>query len=74
MFSFDPPKNIGKPKVFGCFQGDQKGALGRKGLIKFGICLFAVSYILLIFYYFSLLSLFVLNGKENTIFINQYYL
>ena len=67
MFSFDPPKNIGKPKVFGCFQGDQKGALGRKGLIKFGICLFAVSYISLIFYYFSLLSLFVLNGKEDTI-------
>ena len=34
MFPFDPPENIRKPKVFGCFQGDQKGTLGRKGLTK----------------------------------------
>ena len=32
MFPFDPPENIRKPLVFGCFQGDQKGTLGRKGL------------------------------------------
>ena len=35
MFPFDPPENIRKPLVFGCFQGDQKGTLGRKGLIYF---------------------------------------
>ena len=29
MFPFDPPENIRKPLV----QGDQKGTLGRKGLI-----------------------------------------
>ena len=29
---FDPPENIRKPKVFWCFQGDQKGTLGSKGL------------------------------------------
>ena len=34
MFPFDPPENIRKPKVFWCFQGDQKGTLGRKGLKK----------------------------------------
>ena len=34
MFPFDPPENIRKPKVFRCFQGDQKGTLGRKGLIS----------------------------------------
>ena len=32
MFPFDPRENIRKPKVFCCFQGDQKGTLGRKGL------------------------------------------
>ena len=32
MFPFDPPENIRKPKVFWCFQGDQKGTLGSKGL------------------------------------------
>ena len=32
MFPFDPPENIRKPKVFRCFQGDQKGTLGSKGL------------------------------------------
>ena len=32
MFPFDPPENIRKPKVFWCFQGDQKGTFGRKGL------------------------------------------
>ena len=32
MFPFDPPENIRKPKVFSCFQGDQKGTLGSKGL------------------------------------------
>ena len=31
MFPFDPNENIRKPLVF-CFQGDQKGTLGRKGL------------------------------------------
>ena len=34
MFSFDPPENIWKAKVFWCFQGDQKETLGRKGLNK----------------------------------------
>ena len=29
---FDPPENIRKPKVFRCFQEDQKGTLGSKGL------------------------------------------
>ena len=33
MFSFDPPENITKPLVFRCFQGDQKGTLGRKSLM-----------------------------------------
>ena len=32
MFPFDPPENIRKPLVFCCFQGDQKGTFGRKGL------------------------------------------
>ena len=32
MFPFDPPENIRKPLVFCFFKGDQKGALGRKGL------------------------------------------
>ena len=34
MFPFDPPKNIRKPLVDQKGnQGDQKGKLGRKGLI-----------------------------------------
>ena len=33
MFSFDFPENIRKALVFSCFQGDQKGTLGRKRLI-----------------------------------------
>ena len=32
MFPFHPPENVRKPKVFCCFQGDQKGTLGSKGL------------------------------------------
>ena len=32
MFSFDLSENIRKPLVFWCFQGDQKGILGRKEL------------------------------------------
>ena len=32
MFPFGPPKNISKPKVLWCFQGDRKGTLGRKRL------------------------------------------
>ena len=32
MFPFNPPENIRKPKVFWCFQGDQRGSLGSKGL------------------------------------------
>ena len=32
MFPFDAPENIRKPKVLWCFQEDQKGILGRKGL------------------------------------------
>ena len=32
MLPFDPSENIRKPLVFKCFQGDQKGALVRKGL------------------------------------------
>ena len=32
MFPFDSPENIRKPFVFWCFQGDQKGTLGSKGL------------------------------------------
>ena len=35
MFPFDPPENIRKPKVFWCFQGDQKRTLGRKGFNLF---------------------------------------
>ena len=34
MFSFGPPENIRKPKVFR-FQGDQEGTLGKKKLIFF---------------------------------------
>ena len=32
MFPFHPPENIRKPLVFLCFQGDQMGTLGSKGL------------------------------------------
>ena len=41
MFPFDPSENIKKPKVFWCFQRDQKGTLGRKRLNKkvWNICL-----------------------------------
>ena len=34
MFPFDSPENIRKPKASRCFQGDQKGTLGRKGLFN----------------------------------------
>ena len=34
MSPFDPYENIRKPLVFWCFQGDQKGTLGRKELIN----------------------------------------
>ena len=37
MLPFHPPENIRKPKVFWCFQGDQNGTLGRKGLRKLRI-------------------------------------
>ena len=30
MFPFDPPENIRKPKVFWCFQEDQKETLREK--------------------------------------------
>ena len=33
MFPFDPSENIKKPLIISCFQGDQKGTLGRKGLM-----------------------------------------
>ena len=33
MFPFDSPENIRKPLVFWCFQGNQKGTLGRKGFM-----------------------------------------
>ena len=32
MFPIDPSKNIRKPKISLCFQGDQKATLGRKRL------------------------------------------
>ena len=32
MFLFHPSENIGKPKVFWCFQGDRKEILEREGL------------------------------------------
>ena len=38
MSLFNPPENIRKPKVFLRFQGDQKGMLGRKGLIYLYLC------------------------------------
>ena len=34
-FSFDLPEDIRNLKVFWCFQGDQIGTLGRKGLIRY---------------------------------------
>ena len=34
MSPFDPHENIRIPKVFRCFQRDQKGPLGRKELMK----------------------------------------
>ena len=33
IFLFDSPQNIRKPKVFWCFEGNQKGSLRRKGLM-----------------------------------------
>ena len=38
MFPFDLPENNRKPLVFWYFQGDQKGTLGRKGLINHAKC------------------------------------
>ena len=35
MFPFDRTENIRKPLVFGYFQGHQKGALGRNGILSF---------------------------------------
>ena len=32
MLPFEPPENIRKPLVCWCFQGEQKGIVGRKGL------------------------------------------
>ena len=32
MFPLNPPENIRNLSVFWCFQGDQKGTLGKKGL------------------------------------------
>ena len=40
MFPFDRTENITKPKVFRCFQGDQKEILRRKGLTTFFTPLF----------------------------------
>ena len=37
MFPFDPPEVIRKPKDFLRFQGDQKGTLGRNGLMFTGV-------------------------------------
>ena len=34
MCPFDPLENIKKPKVFGCFQGFQKGTLRKKSVKK----------------------------------------
>ena len=31
IFPFDPSENSRKPKVFWCFQMNQKGTFGRKG-------------------------------------------
>ena len=42
MFPIDPPDNIKKSLVFLCFQGDQKGILGRNGL-KLGLTFQEVS-------------------------------
>ena len=50
MFPYDPPENIRKPKVFCCFQGDQKGTLGRKGLFAvFAINFEQISFLLVLF-------------------------
>ena len=60
MFSFAPPENIRK-LVFWCFQGDQKGTLGRKGLINS----FILSYLFLSIFNRSLL-LFYVDNKNIT--------
>ena len=41
-FSFDPPKDLSKPKEFGCFQGHQKETLKTNGcrndIIAYALC------------------------------------
>ena len=37
LLNFEPPENIRKPLVFSCFQGKQKGALGRQGLKRMNV-------------------------------------
>ena len=75
MFSFDPPENIKKPKVFWCFQGDQKKILGRTDF-KFDIWtgLFAKRLISIIFQIYNTTSVmhlrcsslaFKFNKKES---------
>ena len=75
MFSFDPPENIKKPKVFWCFQGDQKKTLGRT-VFKFDIWtgLFAKKLISIIFQIYKTTSVmhlrcsslaFKFNKKES---------
>ena len=34
MLPFDPPESIRKSLILWCFQGDQKGTLGKNGLFS----------------------------------------
>ena len=76
MFPFDPPENIRKPLVFWCFQGDQKGTLGRKGLSSakyakyvfwpLNIKVLKVFFLILTFFVtFSSFSLSIRNSFSN---------
>ena len=51
-FPFDPHENIRKTLVFRCFQGDQKGILGRKGLTVLQARLLSTSFLFVFDYVF----------------------
>ena len=61
MFPSDPPETIRKPKVFWCFQGDQKGTLGRKVLN--GIILDSYRFRLALLLMFRVFSIFLLRQR-----------
>ena len=67
--SRDSPENIRKPKIFWCFQGNQKGTLERKGLMLNYFWFPSVSSKSILVSYFSeapVLRLLALLTKKNS--------